>query len=107
MLVQAQFSISNLLLIILVVWRFSRFICFENGPFGILIAVRKIFYRLKIEKVIECFHCFAVWSAMLFCVLYFRFTIELIFLILASSGGASIIQFILESFNNSNYQEIE
>lgn len=81
-----------LVLTVLAVWRIASLVCYENGPFKILFFLRKLFYRLKMGSLIECFHCISFWIAIAAVLLVFQGDKNVPLLIFAVSGSASIIE---------------
>lgn len=92
-----------LIVSILAVWRITNLLCYEKGPWDIMIKLRIVLFKIKLGSVIECFHCTSMWFSILFCSIIYHPSIELVFLILAIAGGASI----LENFNSNlfNYDQ--
>jgi Protein of unknown function (DUF1360) len=82
----------GLVIAILCVWRITSLICYEAGPFDILIKLRKLMYKLKLGGLVECFHCMGVWVALVITLLIFEPGIISIFQVIAISGGASITE---------------
>jgi hypothetical protein len=76
----------------LAVWRITSFICYEAGPFNILLVVRKIMYRVGMGSLLECFHCAGFWIAVAMALFIFEPGFSSFFIIPAISGGASIIE---------------
>jgi hypothetical protein len=81
-----------LMVSILAVWRLTSLICFESGPFDIMLKVRSSLYRLRLGKLIECFHCTALWISAFVTIAVYEFNIATLFLAIATAGGASIIE---------------
>ena len=76
----------------LCVWRITSFICYEAGPFSILVTFRKVMYKLRMGSLVECFHCTGFWIAVVVALFIFEPGIFLIFEIIAIAGAASIIE---------------
>ncbi len=91
-----------LLISILAVWRITSFICFDAGPFDAMTKIRLILYKLKLGKLIDCFHCSAVWVSIILSLAIYRVNLSTIFLTLAIAGGASVIEKIIFYDRNSN-----
>lgn len=81
-----------LVISVLAVWRLTSLICFDSGPFDLMSKVRLVLYRLKLGKLIECFHCTALWISALVTVVVYEVSIATVFLAIAAAGGASIIE---------------
>lgn len=48
-------------ILVVVVWRLTHLISQEDGPFDIIIRVRKLFGNSVIGKLMDCFYCLSVW----------------------------------------------
>ena len=81
-----------LMIAILAVWRLTSFICFDAGPFSIMTKTRILLYKLKLGKLIDCFHCAAVWVSIVITLCVYSFSAAIVFLVFAIAGGASIIE---------------
>lgn len=90
-----------LMISVLAVWRLTSFICFDAGPFAIMTKIRILLYKLKLEKLIDCFHCTAVWVSIAVTICVYSFSLAILFLIFAIAGGASIIEKLLFYERNS------
>jgi hypothetical protein len=93
-------DISNwiwLVISIFSVWRLTSLLCYESGPFNLFNRIRKLFYKIGLGKIIECFHCTGLWVSIFIILLIYEFNIALVFLILAVSGASSIIERKLNS----------
>ena len=94
-----------LVISILVVWRLTILICYETGPFSLMVKIRMILYRLKLGSLIDCFHCAAVWISILITLVIYKPGIKSTFLIFAIAGGTSIIEKLLFYFSNLNEEK--
>lgn len=90
-----------LVISILTVWRLTYMLCYEAGLFDILSKIRKIFYQINLGKLIDCFHCTAVWVSFICTLLVYKPTFKSLFLFLAIAGGASIIEKIISHISIS------
>lgn len=76
----------------LAAWRLSAMICYDRGPFGIMIRLRKLLVRLSLQRLVTCFHCTAFWvSVFVVGILYGLQPLSLVVAI-AVSGAASITE---------------
>ena len=82
------------------VWRITRLICFENGPFDLLLKLRGLLYKNKLGKLLECFHCFGIWVSIVICLLFLPFNHFLLVGVFSVSGLASIIELFLNKHSN-------
>lgn len=81
-----------LVISVLAVWRLTSLICFEPGPFDVMLKVRHLLYRLRLGSLIECFHCTAIWIAAFVAIAVYKLSLATLFLAIAIAGGASIIE---------------
>lgn len=81
-----------LVISILAVWRLTSLICFDSGPFDLMSMVRRVLYRFSLGRLIECFHCTALWISVFVTAAVYELNIATLFLAIASAGGASIIE---------------
>ncbi len=77
---------------ILVAWRVSRMICYDSGPFALIVALRRLLYRLGLGTLIECYHCLALWVALIQVLLLYQLAIESLVIWIAVAAGASIVE---------------
>src|SRR6188474_691298 len=89
---------------ILVVWRVTTLICYEAGPFNLMTKLRRILYRIRLGSLIDCFHCTALWISIFVNFGLYKFSIAIVFLILAAAGGASIVERSLSYLSTLNQE---
>lgn len=94
-----------LILSTLAVWRLTTLICHESGPFNVMTAIRRLAYHLRLKALIECFDCAAVWISAIIVLLAYRPRWLSIILVLAVSGGASIIERLVSGPNPEMEEE--
>jgi len=87
---------------ILTVWRLSTLLCYEAGPFNLLIKLRQALYRVRLGGLIDCFHCTAFWISIFVTIALYKFSSAVLFLAPATAGGASIIEKALSYFITTN-----
>lgn len=88
-------EISNwfwLIISILATWRLTCLICFDSGPFDLMSRIRLALYRVRLGKLVECFHCTALWISSTLTILIYKLSIASLFLIIAIAGGATLIE---------------
>jgi hypothetical protein len=76
----------------LAVWRVTVLVCFDAGPFELLTALRRLFYRLHLGSLVDCFDCTALWVGAGFVLLMYRPTLISFLLLLGMAGGASLLE---------------
>lgn len=80
---------------VLVTWRLSCLVCYDEGPFQVMVRVRAFFYSLGWNSLIECFHCVALWISLLVGLLVMDPCVEVFFVVLAIAGGSSMVERLL------------
>jgi hypothetical protein len=81
-----------LILGVLSVWRITHFLQAEDGPWDIVIKLRKGVGSGFFGKLFDCFHCLSLWIAVPAAWLIGQGWKEWIFLWLALSGGAILLE---------------
>ena len=103
-----QFEHQNwfwFLVCILVVWRLTTLICYEAGPFNLMTKCRIILYNIKLGSILDCFHCTAMWVAMITTLLVYQIQASSILILLGIAGGASILEKFLQHESNTETNE--
>ena len=81
-----------LILSVLTVWRLTTLVCYESGPFHLMVRLRRWLYQLRLGSLLECFHCTSLWIAAGITVCIYKPGVALLFLVFAIAGGASLIE---------------
>lgn len=76
----------------LATWRITALLCYEAGPMNLLTRARVMLYKIKMGKLISCFHCTSVWIAAVITITLYQWDVILIYYWLAIAGGASLIE---------------
>lgn len=87
------------LVLVIVVWRLTHLISAEDGPFDLIIKLRKLAGNSFFGKLMDCFYCLSIWIGLLAAWYAGRHWEEIILLCLYYSG-ASIL---LEKLTNKNF----
>lgn len=93
-----------LLITILAVWRLTAMIAYESGPFGAFSALRRLFVRIGLGRVVGCFYCLSVWSSCAV-VLIFPLSYTTPLVIFGVAGGVAIIERILTGAASTGDQD--
>ncbi len=93
-------AFEKYLLLLIAVWRVTHLISMEDGPFDVVIKVRKLAGQSFFGKLMDCFYCLSVWIGLAAAFVVTLDVKELILLCLYYSG-ASIL---LEKITNKNFQ---
>jgi hypothetical protein len=92
-------ALETYFILVVVVWRLTHLISAEDGPFDLIIKLRKSLGGSFLGKLMDCFYCLSIWiglAAALFATDNVR---EIILLSLYYSGAA----LLLEKLTNKNF----
>ena len=81
----------KLLICILATWRLGHLLAEEDGPWDIIIRIRKQLGQGFFGTLLDCFYCLSIWIAIPFAVWMSNEWITGIIYWLAISGGACIL----------------
>ena len=76
----------------LVVWRLTHLLGEEDGPFDIIFLIRQKAGAGFFGSLLDCFYCLSIWIAFPFGMWFGDHWIEKIFLWLALSGAACLLE---------------
>jgi lipoprotein signal peptidase len=85
--------------LVIVVWRLTHLISAEDGPFDLIIKVRKLAGNSFFGKLMDCFYCLSIWMGLLAALYMSRDAKEIVLLCLYYSGAA----ILLEKITNKNF----
>ncbi|MCP4582070.1 MAG: DUF1360 domain-containing protein [candidate division Zixibacteria bacterium] len=91
----------------LAAWRLTLALCFEEGPFGSLLFLRKVLYRIKLNKLIDCPHCTGFWISLIVVLAVYRIQSYSVLLVLAVSGAVSLLHKLTQVDSEQEIEEIE
>jgi hypothetical protein len=86
-------------ILVVVVWRLTHLIGGEDGPFEIIIKMRKLAGSSFLGKLMDCFYCLSIWIG-LGVAFYAGNGAEEIIILTLYYSGASIL---LEKLTNKNF----
>ena len=92
----------------LAVWRLTHLLAKEDGPFDIIVIIRKKAGTGFFGKMLDCFYCLSIWIALPFGIWLGQSWLEKIFIWLAISGAACLLEQGTTKNDNSgktDYQE--
>ena len=95
-----EIYLVHYLLLVIAVWRVTHLISSEDGPFDIIIRVRKWVGNSFFGKLMDCFYCLSVWIGFCAAIYVTRDPEMLIVLTLYYSGSA----ILLEKITNKTFQ---
>lgn len=91
--------IEKYVLLVIVVWRVTHLIGAEDGPFDIIISLRKLLGNSFFGKLMDCFYCLSVWIGLAVAGYAGKNVQEIIILCLYYSGASILI----EKLTNKNF----
>jgi hypothetical protein len=77
---------------VLAVWRITHFFNAEDGPFSVVVRLRRLMGTSILGEILDCFYCLSVWVAIPFAFWLGSGWKEIAILWLALSGGAIILE---------------
>lgn len=87
------------IIVVIVVWRITHLINSEDGPFDLIIKIRKFVGNSFFGKLMDCFYCLSIWIGLL-CACYVSKSWQEIILLTFFYSGAAIL---LEKLTNKNF----
>jgi hypothetical protein len=94
-----QEPIVKYLILVVVTWRLTHLISAEDGPFEVIIKVRKLFGNTFLGKLMDCFYCLSIWIGLGLACFEENHSIEIIILTLYYSGSS----ILLEKITNKHF----
>jgi hypothetical protein len=85
--------------LVVVVWRITHLIGVEDGPFDLIIKLRKLAGNSFLGKLMDCFYCLSIWIGF-FAAWYAATGFAEIIIFTIYYSGASIL---LEKITNKNF----
>ena len=77
---------------VLAVWRITHFFNAEDGPFSVVVRLRRLMGASIFGEILDCFYCLSVWVAIPFAFWMGSGLKEISILWLALSGGAILLE---------------
>jgi hypothetical protein len=90
--------LETYLILPVVVWRLTHLISMEDGPFDLIIKLRKLLGQSFFGKLMDCFYCLSIWIGLAAAFLITT-NWKVILLCLFYSGTA----LLLEKITNKNF----
>lgn len=85
-------NILYLILSVFAVWRITHLLNKEDGPFDIIFQIRKSAGDNFFGKMMDCFYCLSIWTALPFGLWLGTNWLEKILTWLALSGAAALLE---------------
>jgi hypothetical protein len=77
---------------ILAVWRVTHLLHAEDGPWDLVIGLRRFAGRGMLGRLLDCFYCLSIWTAMPFAYVLEESWIHRLVLWPALSAGAALLE---------------
>lgn len=74
------------------VWRLTHLLVAEDGPWGVLEAIRRVARVAHLDRLVACFYCASVWVATAVALLLTRDWRVLVIVVPALSGAAILLE---------------
>jgi len=91
-----QVSIPGFVLCLLAVWRVTHLLSQEDGPFDLVLRLRKRLGQGFFGSLLDCFYCLSLWMSIPFSFLLCDAWIPGLVIWLALSGGACVLFRVVE-----------
>lgn len=92
-------QLEKYVVLAIVVWRITHLVNVEDGPFDIIIKLRKLAGRSFWGKLMDCFYCLSVWTGLGVALYSAKGWLEIIILTFYFSGTSLLI----EKITNKNF----
>ena len=77
---------------VLVVWRFTHLLQAEDGPWNVVVRMRRAAGSGLVGSMLDCFHCLSLWIAVPFALILGEGWMERLLLWPALSAGAILLE---------------
>ena len=85
-------QLTSEIIFVIIVWRITHLIYAEDGPFDLIIKLRKLLGNSFLGKLMDCFYCLSIWLG-LACAFYAgNGVIEIIMLAIFYSGASILLE---------------
>ena len=85
-------ELEKYLILVVAVWRLTHLFSAEDGPFDLIIKLRKALGSSFLGKLMDCFYCLSLWVAAPLAPFVGRGALEAVFVWLALSGAACLLE---------------
>lgn len=92
-------ELEKYLILVIVVWRLTHLLSAEDGPFDLIIKLRKLLGNSFFGGLMDCFYCLSIWIGLL-AACYIGNNWKEILLLMLYYSGASIM---LERLTNKEF----
>lgn len=93
-------NLEKYVIVVIVVWRLTHLISSEDGPFDLIIKIRKMAGTTFFGALMDCFYCLSIWIGLLCACFIFGEWHEIVVLTLYYSGASILIEKLInKNFN--------
>ena len=92
--------VEKYFILVVVVWRLTHLISAEDGPFDLIIKLRKAAGDSFFGKLMDCFYCLSIWIGLLIAGYAAGGSLMEMIILSLYYSGASIL---LEKLTNKNF----
>lgn len=92
-------NLEKYVILTIVIWRLTHLISAEDGPFDLIIKIRKLAGNTFFGKLMDCFYCLSIWIGLIMA-WYAGDGVEEIIILCFYYSGASIL---LEKITNKEF----
>lgn len=85
-------GIQKYLILVIAVWRLTHLISAEDGPFNLIIRLRKLLGATFFGKLMDCFYCLSIWIGFAFAMYAGADFKEVVIMTLYYSGASLLLQ---------------
>jgi hypothetical protein len=85
-------ALETYFILVIVVWRLTHLISAEDGPFDLIIKLRKALGGSFLGKLMDCFYCLSIWIGLAAALFATDSAREVILLTLYYSGAAILLE---------------
>jgi hypothetical protein len=85
-------SEARFALLSLAVWRLTHLLVAEDGPWDVVVRLRKILGQSEAGRAMDCFYCASLWLALPFACILAQGVPSAIVIWLALSGTAALLE---------------
>jgi len=87
-----KMDMTQFIIIILAVWRITHLLQAEDGPWGVVVGLRKLLGNGVLGHLMDCFYCLSIWIALPFGCIFGKNVPDMLLLWIAFSGGAIFLE---------------
>lgn len=85
-------GLAEIVLGVLAVWRVTHFLHAEEGPWDLVVRLRRAAGAGFFARLLDCFYCLSAWVALLVALVLAHDWREYLLVWLGMSGGASLLE---------------